>query len=300
MVRLMEDIKDLSVEAERELARTFMGRIEWEMIVIGLLQFVVWIACWVLVINGTLALWEGFLLSVFTTAFAYLPSHAGQHGHLSGGDKNKEWLNFWVGQISLIPLSQSHDILKATHLKHHAHTNDPEKDPDFYHTHVDSLWKVAKNVNNSYNENGKVQEIIRDYAEKDPKFAQSIAEGSKWSILFYFSKIVLVLNFPLETLFLWWLPGKIIQIYLGVVFSHLPHRSLEPGRYKDTKFWTNGIPRFFNHSMQIHVMHHMYPKICHFDEPKAIEALKPFMIERGIPGADKIPEKLRYNPTITA
>ena len=52
--------------------------------------------------------------------------------------------------------------------------------------------------------------------------------------------------------------------------------------------------------MQIHVMHHMYPKICHFDEPKAIEALKPFMIERGIPGADKIPENLRYNPTITA
>ena len=248
----------------------------------------------------TLALWEGFLLSVFTTAFAYLPSHAGQHGHLSGGDKNKEWLNFWVGQISLIPLSQSHEILKATHLKHHAHTNDPEKDPDFYHTHVDSLWKVAKNVNNSYNENGKVQEIIKDYAEKDPKFAQSIAEGSKWSIFFYFSKIVLVLNFPFETLLLWWLPGKIIQIYLGVVFSHLPHRSLEPGRYKDTKFWTNGIPRFFNHSMQIHVMHHMYPKICHFDEPKAIEALKPFMIERGIPGADKIPENLRYNPTITA
>ena len=88
----------------------------------------------------------------------------------------------------------------------------------FYHTHVDSLWKVAKNVNNSYNENGKVQEIIRDYAEKDPKFAQSIAEGSKWSLFFYFSKIVLVLNFPFETLFMWWLPGKIIQIYLGVVF----------------------------------------------------------------------------------
>ena len=134
MVRLMEDIKDLSVEAERELARTFMGRIEWEMIVIGLLQFIVWIVCWVLVINGTLALWEGFLLSVFTTAFAYLPSHAGQHGHLSGGDKNKEWLNFWVGQISLIPLSQSHEILKATHLKHHAHTNDPEKDQILSHS----------------------------------------------------------------------------------------------------------------------------------------------------------------------
>ena len=88
MVRIMEDLKNLSIEAERELARTFMGRIEWEMIAIGLTQFVAWIVCWILVVNGTLALWEGFLLSVFTTSFAYLPSHAGQHGHLSGKNKN--------------------------------------------------------------------------------------------------------------------------------------------------------------------------------------------------------------------
>jgi fatty acid desaturase len=52
--------------------------------------------------------------------------------------------------------------------------------------------------------------------------------------------------------------------------------------------------------MQIHVMHHMYPRICHFDEPKAIEALKPFMVARGIPGAEKIPERLRFNPTLSA
>jgi len=48
--------------------------------------------------------------------------------------------------------------------------------------------------------------------------------------------------------------------------------------------------------MQIHTMHHMYPRICHYDEAKAIEALKPFMIERGMPGAEYIPERLRWNP----
>ena len=53
MVRIMEDLKNLSIVAERELARTFMGRIEWEMIAIGLTQFVAWIVCWILVINGT-------------------------------------------------------------------------------------------------------------------------------------------------------------------------------------------------------------------------------------------------------
>ena len=35
--------KDLSIDAERLVARTFIGRIEWEMIVIGLGQFVVWL-----------------------------------------------------------------------------------------------------------------------------------------------------------------------------------------------------------------------------------------------------------------
>ena len=56
---------DLSVEAERKVARTFMGRIEWEMIVIGLGQFTLWIATWVLVIVGTIPLYAGFLIALF-------------------------------------------------------------------------------------------------------------------------------------------------------------------------------------------------------------------------------------------
>jgi beta-carotene hydroxylase len=106
----------------------------------------------------------------------------------------------------------------------------------------------------------------------------------------------MAINFPLETLFLWWLPRKFTVSYLGVIFSHMPHRDLPVGRHSDTRFWANGMSRFFNHSMQIHAMHHMYPKICHHDEPKAIEALRPFMIARGIPGAEKIPERITNNP----
>ena len=99
---------DLSIEAERKLARTFMGRIEWEMILIGVLQFTTWIATWVLVIQGIIPLLVGFLIALFTACNAYLPSHAGQHGHLSGGRKNLQWLDYLVGQISVIPLAQSH------------------------------------------------------------------------------------------------------------------------------------------------------------------------------------------------
>ena len=73
---------DLSIEAEREVARTFMGRIEWEMILIGLGQFTIWVVTWVLVLNAIIPLFVGFLIALFTACNAYLPSHAGQHGHL--------------------------------------------------------------------------------------------------------------------------------------------------------------------------------------------------------------------------
>jgi len=287
---------DLSIEAEREVARTFMGRIEWEMILIGLGQFTIWVVTWVLVVNAIIPLFVGFLIALFTACNAYLPSHAGQHGHLSGGRKNLQWLDFWVGQISVIPLAQSHDALKATHLKHHAHTNDPDNDPDFFHGNANSWLGAVRNVNVSYNDDGPAMKSIGKHMEEDPKFKAALEKGGAWTLLFYFVQIFMAILYPLETLLLWWIPKRVATSYLGVVFSYLPHSGLGSGRYKDTRFWTNKIPRFLNHSMQIHSMHHMYPRICHYDEAKAIQALKPYMIARGIPGAEHIPDKLRWNP----
>ena len=51
-------------------------------------------------------------------------------------------------------------------------------------------------------------------------------------------------------------------------------------------------------SMQLHFIHHLHPSIGHYDEPKAIEALKPFLVARKVPGADQIPERITLNPLI--
>jgi len=296
MDQLGQHLSDLSIEAERKVAITFMGRIEWEMIVIGLGQFTLWIATWVLVIVGTIPLYVGFLLALFTACNAYLPSHAGQHSHLSGGKKNLQWLDYWIGQISLIQHTQSHEILKATHLKHHAHTNDPDNDPDFFHGNAKNWWEAAVSANVAYNNDGPAMKVISKHIEDDPKFKKALEKGGSWVFLFFFAQIILAILYPIETFLLWWVPKRFAASYLGIVFSYYPHSGLDKGRYKNTRFWTNRMPRFLNHSMQIHTMHHMYPRICHYDEAKAIEALKPFMIERGMPGAEYIPEKLRWNP----
>ena len=70
MDNLDTSIEDLSIEAERKLARTFMGRIEWEMILIGLGQFTLWLTTWVLVIQGLVPLWLGSIVVILSTCCA--------------------------------------------------------------------------------------------------------------------------------------------------------------------------------------------------------------------------------------
>ena len=95
---------DLSPKAERTVARTFMGRIQWEMILIGLGQTAVWITVFVLTILDAVPLWVGFVVATVCMGLAYLPSHEGQHGNLSGRRDRWRWLDPVVGQISVIGL----------------------------------------------------------------------------------------------------------------------------------------------------------------------------------------------------
>lgn len=282
---------DLSAEAERKVAQQYMGRIQWESIAIGLGQSLVWFVNWGLVLTGALPLWAGFIIATICCCFAYLPSHEGQHGNLSGRRKGLRWLDSLVGHITLIPLAQSHELLRVTHMKHHAYTNDPARDVDF-HTGGTRWWHPVLNVHKP-----TPDAVIAYHAEKDPAFAAGLKRGAPVAMFFSALTLVLVVFFPLETLLLWWLPRKLALSYLAAFFSWLPHYPMEStGRYQDTRFWRIRLPRYLDQSMQTHVIHHLYPGIPHFDEPKAMEALKPFMIERGVPGAEDIPDKVRFNP----
>ena len=284
---------DLSIENERQVARQFMGRIQWESILIGLGQSAVWLLTWWLVLSDRLPLWAGFPVVMISTTFAYLPSHEAQHGNISG--RNKKWLDTLVGHVSLIPLAASYELFRVTHMKHHAYTNDPDLDVDIWSagTH---WWEPVLNLHRD----GPSGKAIARHAEKDPAFAAGLMRGIPVSKLYSLATLIMVFIFPLETLLLWWIPRKFALSYLAIFFSWLPHHpTAETGRYRDTRFWRIRLPRWLDHSMQTHVIHHLYPGIPHFDEPRAMEALRPFMIARAVPGSEDIPEKVRFNSLMT-
>ena len=286
---------EFSFEKEKAIAKSFSQRFQWEMILIGLGQAVIWLSLWPLVLNGIIDLWVGFLIASVCACFAYLPSHEAQHGNYSRGNPKLRWLDGFVGHITLITLMYPYHLLRVTHMKHHAYTNDPEKDPDYLNAHTSSVLKVIKNVlDGSTVDFEKYLEVF----SADKAFVNSFEKAIPIALLYRFTLLVLVIIFPLETLLLWWLPAKIGTVYTTVFFSYFPHLGTSTGRYQNTRFWTHWMPRYLNHSMQLHFIHHLHPGIGHYDEPKAIEALKPFLVARRVPGADQIPDRVTHNPLI--
>ena len=292
------DIKDavseeFSFEKEKAVAKKYAQRFQWEMILIGIGQACVWLSLWPLVMLGIIPLWLGFVVACFCACMAYLPSHEAQHGNYSRGDPKKRWIDALVGHVTLITVMFPYEILRVTHMKHHAYTNHDDKDPDFLTSNAKSVKEVILlSLDGTYPDYQKYKEVY----SSDAAFQKAFEKGVKVSLAYRLTLMSLVFLFPLQTLLLWWLPAKIGVLYTTLFFSYYPHIGTEIGRYKNTRFWQHWMPRYINHSMQLHFVHHLHPNIGHYDEPRAIEELKPFLIARGVPGAEEIPDRITYNP----
>ena len=295
-MELDQNIPDeFSFEKEKAIAKSLSQRFQWEMIAIGIGQATIFLSLWPLTLMGFIPLWAGFLIATLCACLAYLPSHEAQHGNYSRGNPKKRWIDSLVGNFTLITLIYPYEILRVTHMKHHAYTNHPEKDPDYDNQHASSVAKLAIQVLDGTSvDYSKYEEVFAE----DAAFQKGFKKGALIGLTYRAVLMIAVFLLPLHTLFLWWLPAKLGTVYTTTFFSWYPHLKTEQGRYKDTRFWQHWMPRYINHSMQLHFIHHLHPSIGHFDERNAIEALKPFLIARGVPGAEEIPERVTYNPLI--
>lgn len=78
----------------------------------------------------TVRTWLGFLCTVM--------AHEGTHGMLG---KSKRANYFW-GRLALVPLMVPYTNFRKAHPLHHAHTNDPHKDPDHFMNVDGKRWQT--------------------------------------------------------------------------------------------------------------------------------------------------------------
>ena len=266
---------------ERQIAAKYMHIMPWVAVVWGIGNCVLFISLFPLVLMNILPLWLAFPIATLSVTIASLPSHEAQHNIIAGKGRPLRWLNELVGHLSPIPLVLPYRVLRATHMEHHAHTNDPELDPD-YEVHAESTLRFfLKSILNR-----------QPNSEKGNAYGQTLERiGQSGLILdnILFQAVYLTVLFvmawtghAIEAALLWWIPRQIGQTYITYYLSWIPHHPAEEqSRYQDTRAFKSLLGNVGSLGMQYHIVHHLYPRIPLHLTPAAYRELKPILQRRG-------------------
>lgn len=281
-----QDLSTLSeaelIRMEREIAARHIDKFPYFAVFWAFSNFAVWLSLWPLVFMGIIPLWLGFIIATINITLSYLPSHEAQHDIIAKPGSKLRWLNQLVGHVSIIPLVLPYRVAKYTHMEHHKHANDPDKDPD-YATHangpLDAIWKSiyyrqprAAGGLNAYGDAlkriGKPNIVLDSVIYQIIHFG--ILFGLAWS------------GYALEAALLWWLPRHIGLTYIQFYLSWAPHHPGEKsGRYRDTRSFRSILGNIGSLGMQYHIIHHLHPRIPLYRTPKAYWEMKPILEARG-------------------
>jgi beta-carotene hydroxylase len=230
----------------------------------------------VLAANGYLSWWAAVPINAILIYFIFTPLHEATHGNIAGRNPRLVWLEGSVGHVSGFVLLAPFPGFRMLHLHHHANTNDPAEDPDYWVKSSTWIGLVIKSL--------VIQPVYILHLWKiarDPRTRRAFA----WEMVYVASYVAIVaaawvLGFGKELTVLWILPAYIGVVMCPVMFDwpvHHPHS--ERGRYADSAILV--FPPPFRTLMDVvfcghtyHLMHHLYPRLPFYHYGTAWNALK--------------------------
>ncbi|MEL6258303.1 MAG: fatty acid desaturase [Pseudomonadota bacterium] len=267
---------------EREIARRHIGKFPYFAVAWAFTNLAVWLSLWPLVWLDVLPLWAGFLISTLSISLSYLPSHEAQHDIIARPGDKLRWLNEAVGHLSVLPLVLPYRVARLTHLEHHAHTNDPDRDPD-YSVHAPNAWSAIWRSLRS--RQPRAEGGFNAYGETLKRIGRAdvILDGVIYNLVFYGVLFALAWSgYAIEAALLWWLPRHIALSYIQFYLSWAPHHPGEQtGRYRNTRSFRSVLGNIGSLGMQYHIVHHLHPRIPLYRTPKAYWEMKPLLEARG-------------------
>ena len=283
------------VRAENLVASRYWGGIQWRIIA----TFVVFSVCWVGVIvagvRGVVPLWLCLILnSVFASTF-YMPMHEATHKNIWGRTSRGRAVEEMIGVACSLPTGINFSAHREGHMRHHAFTNDPSKDPDHF-----TDGRLAELPIKFYGMT-MVYTFLPLFALVPPTrvvLPRSLravfearsggeAEG-KAQIRFWLLMTVLlvacfVTGHGVEALMLWWLPARIQLCWLMFIFAWYPHHPAnETSRYRHTRVAVFPGSGLLIRGHDHHAIHHLYPRVPHYRLKALWEELSDDLVDRGV------------------
>ena len=284
-----------AIRAENAVAARYWGGIQWRIVATFLVFTVCWVAVIVAGVNGSIPLWAGLVLnSVFASTF-YMPMHEAAHKNIWGRVSTGRGVEELIGVLCSVPTGINFSSHRGSHMRHHAYTNDPDRDPDHF---TDGRMRelpvkfYGMTMLYAFLPFFALLPFTRVLLPASFKKMLSGRDGDenegKSQIRFWLlTTIVLVTCFAtghgVQALLLWWLPARFQLMWLMFIFAWYPHHPAnETSRYRHTRvavFRGSGLLiRGHDH----HAMHHLYPRVPHYRLKALWRELAGELVPRGV------------------
>ena len=283
------------VRAENAVAAKYWGGVQYRIIATFLVFAVCWVGVIVLGVNGTLPLWAGLLLnSVFASTF-YMPMHEATHRNIWGRNAKGRRAEDLIGTLCSVPTGINFSSHRAGHMRHHAYTNDPVRDPDhFTDGRLGELPVKFYGMTMLYSFLPLFALVPPTRVLLPPQMRavfqnrQASGQEGKSQVRFWFlTTLVLVLCFVIghgvEALMLWWLPARVQLCWLMFIFAWYPHHPAnETSRYRHTRVAVFPGSGLLIRGHDHHAIHHLYPRVPHYRLKALWQELAADLVDRGV------------------
>lgn len=269
-------------EAYRDALRQWRGKLVWQTLLASVVLLALFAGGVGLALAGIIPLWAGSIAAFVAIHAGFTILHEACHRAISGDAPGFGWLDPLLGTAHAALLLYDFPTFRFLHLRHHAHTNDPALDPDYWmqrHS-LPVVAILALFVPLHY---------LRLYVK-----AAGAGLVSRRELNVAFVRIAILLAVlvtalllaPVETFFLWLAPASVATALISISHRMLHAAEVSPDRRVTTRivrgeaiwewiicplFWLN------NH----HLLHHESPRLPAISHPGLFAKLESRLVAGG-------------------
>jgi len=240
--------------------RAHAGELAW--FTLGLFFLVVAgeIAVWWGVLSDRMPMWAGTISATLLAYVAFTVMHEATHGNIHGEHARLHWVGEIAGWLSALTLLAPYPSFRVLHLQHHANTNHPERDPDYWvrgHNPISVILR-SFSILLAYEYNFFLGTASKTRAAQTQR---RLAVLTLWGLLGILV-VLIATGFGWEALWLWVVPALTAAGVLAFSFDWVPHHPHNiQERFRDTRILLVPgltLPMLWQN---YHLIHHLYPRV---------------------------------------
>ncbi len=200
--------------------------------------------------------------------------HEAGHGNIVHENTHLTWLERVVGWLaSVFLIAVPFGLWARIHDHHHAFTNNPDRDPDYW-VGGDSLFVIMlKSLTLVPHYLYVTLFKLRDEPVFKTTHLGTVIFYSSWAAVM----ITLSVNgFAFEVLTLILIPAMMAAFVLALVFDWIPHTPmLHQGRYHNTRVYLGWGLNALTLGQNYHLIHHLYPRVPWYKYWQVFNLIRP-------------------------